>query len=289
MFEKQWLSVPPQLFIADGGPQGQIQVADTAGFKVKASVAIVCPSKPNLLLECKRVLSKTQMLVGAIGKNINDRTNLTGYTVALGAFVYQDSQDRVTIAPQDILQAVYEQEPTVAIRTTFIDKYGNFYDENNPLPIAFDGTVSVGDVKITDNEGDVLNVNPDGSINVNILPSTSNTNTVKNTFGTAAAVVSGATTTIVQYTVPMNKIAILQRSVASGENIGTYTLSINGATQSVLRTYYAGAFNVTFDFVTGQDNGLVLQPGDNVKVEILHNRPYTANFDARIQVFEITP
>lgn len=287
MFEKQWLAVPPTLFTADGGMQGQIQVADTTGFRVKATVNIVCPSLPNLQVQVKRVISKTQILVGSLGKNIDNRVDLTAYTLALGAYVYQDVQDRVTIAPADIIQAVYEQEPVVAIRTIPVDELGNSYGPENPLPVAFDGTVSVGTVKVEGNNGNILEPNPDGSINVNILPSTSTTNTVKNTFGAASAVASGLTTTIVQYTVPINKTALLQRSVASGENIGTYTLSVNGLTQSVLRTYFAGSFNVTFDFVTGQDNGLVLQAGDIVKVEILHNRPYIADFDGRIQVFEI--
>jgi hypothetical protein len=134
-----------------------------------------------------------------------------------------------------------------------------------------------------------LKVNPDGTINVNVVPSTNPDNIVKNTFGTASAVVGGVTTNIVTYTVPIGKTAILQRSVASGENIGTFTLSVNSNVESVLRTYYAGPFNVTFEFITGQENGLLLNSGDVVTVTILHNRPFTGNFDGRIQVFEITP
>src|ERR1035437_2719953 len=250
MFEKSWRPVPPRPFTADGSAFGLIQVADTKGFKVKAHLVLSASTLPNLTVQCKRVLSKTQMIVGPLGKSINDKIDISAYTVALGAFVYQDGQPRVTISPQDIIQAVYEQEPGCSIRTNLVDEYGNEYDLDNPLPISFGGSISIGDVKITDTEGDVLNVNADGSINVkleagsinigevevigtngniiepnidgsinvNVNPSTSPNNTVKNVFGTAAAVVSGATTTIVQYTVPMNKTAILERSVGSGEN-----------------------------------------------------------------------
>ena len=322
MFEKSWLAVAPQLFTTDGSSSGIISIPNTAGFKVKAQLVLSASTLPNLTVQLKRVLSSTQMLVGPIGQNINATIDISAYTVALGAFVLQNQQARVTIAPADIVQAVYEQEPTVAIRVLDVDEFGNPYNADNPMPIAFDGTVTVGDISIVDqtthdplkvnvdgsinvklepgsvvigevevigSNGNILQPNADGSINVNIQPATSGTNTVVNTFGTAAAVVSGATTTIVQYTVPLGKTALLERSVCSGENIGTYTFLINGVTQSVLRTYYAGSFNVTFEFTTGQDNGLVLHPGDIVKVTILHNRPYTGNFDGRIQVFEITP
>ena len=290
MFEKSWLAVAPTLLTSDGSTNGYIQVVDTIGFKVKAKVTLSATGQPNLTVQCKRVISKTQMVVGPLNAPLNNtQVDLSAYTLAAGAFIFQDEQPRVTIAPADIVQAVYEQEPTVAIRVIDVDQFGNPYDQNNPMPIIFDGTVSIGEVEVVGSNGNILEPNADGSINVNIQPSTSNSNQVKNVFGSAAAVVSGATTTIVQYTVPLNKIAILERSVASGENIGAFTILINNVVQSIQRTYYAGGFNVTFEFITGQDNGLVLQPGDNVKVTILHNRPYVGNFDARIQVFEITP
>lgn len=295
MIEKKWLAVAPQLFTADGNTEGVIPLANTFGFKVKQKVVLVNPNLPanqqNLQLQVKRVY-KTKLIVGPIPtqqgqQSLTVRYDISAFTVADGSYVYAQEQDKSTLKPDDIVQAVYEQEPTVAIRTIFVDQNGDFYDEGNPLPIAFDGTVQVGNVTIQDDDGDELAINPDGSINVNILPSTSNTNLVVNTFGTASAVISGSTTSIVTYTVPSNKKSILQRIVASGENIGTYTVQVNGTNVSVLRTYFFGPFNVTFDFITGQDNGLVLQPGDIVTVSILHTRPFTANFDGRIQVFEI--
>jgi hypothetical protein len=287
MFERQWLAVPPRLLTSDGGIQGQIKVADTAGFKVKAQVVIGSTSQNQLLVEVKRVLSKTEMAVGPIGKNINERTNLSAFTLTDTAYVYQDIQARVNISPQDIVQAVYEQEPVVAIRTTSVDQYGNPYNIDNPIPIVFDGTIAIGKVEVQGTNGNIIEPNPDGSINVNIIPSTSATNVVKNTFGAISGIMVGVTTSIVTYTVPINKTALLQRSTASGENISTYTLSINGLTQSIQRTYYAGGFNVNFDFTTGQENGILLHAGDIVRIEVLNNGNVLANFDARIQVFEI--
>jgi len=321
MFEKQWVAVAPTLFTSNGSANGYIQVVDTKGFKVKATAIISATSQPNLTVQIKRVISPTQMVVGPLNTAIsNTQVDLSAYTVAAGAFIFQDQQPRVTIAPADIIQAVYEQEPVVAIRTESVDQYGNPYGVGNPLPIAFEGTIAIGDVSIVDQtthdpvkvnpdgsinvkveagsfdigtveitgpSGHLVDPNADGSINVNVLPSTNPNDTVKNIFDTVSGVVAGVLTNIVSYTVPSNKTAILERSAASGENIGTYTLSINGITQSVQRTYYAGGFNVAFEFTTGQNNGLVLQPGDVVLVTILHNRPDPANFDARIQVLEI--
>lgn len=289
MFEKQWLSVAPVLFTTNGTNNGLISVTDTAGFKVKAQVVISAAAQNNLTLQVKRVLSSTQMIVGPIsGPITNSNVNLTAYTLAAGAFIYQDQQARVTISPADIIQAVYNQEPVVSISTSSVDQYGNIYDSDNPFPVAFDGTVSIGQVEVKGTNGNFIEPNPDGSLNVNIVPSTNPKDIVKNIFGTAAAVISGATTVISQYTVPLNVTSILERIVASGENIGTYIVLVNNVIQAILRTYYAGGFNVFFDFTTGQDNGFLLQPGDNVTITVLHNRPSVANFDARIQVLEIT-
>lgn len=290
-FERKWPAIGPRLLTADGGEQGQITVADTLGYKVKQKVAIgsASPLTP-LSVEVKAVLSKTQLIVGARGKGINDRSvDLSAFTVLAGAFIYAESQDKVGPASMDDRAfATYEQEPTNAWRTVLIDPYGDYYGEGNPLPIAFDGTVSVGDVEIK--YGDyVLKVNPDGSINVNIVPSTGGGgNIVRNVFGTASAVVGGATTMIVSYTVPVGKVALLQRAEASGENIGKYTLSINGSPIDVKRTYFSGSYNVQFEFTTGQENGLSMQAGDQIEIEILHNRPFLGDFDGRIQVYEVT-
>lgn len=150
MFEKDWLAVAPQLFTVDGSPKGLVQVADTAGFKVKAQVVIQATALPNLTVEVKRVLSKTQMYIGAVNKGINDRSvDLSAYTVAAGAFVYQDQQPRNTVSPADILQAVYDQEPGVRIRVGLVDDYGNSFNENNPLPVSVNADIVVNDVEIT--------------------------------------------------------------------------------------------------------------------------------------------
>ena len=46
---------------------------------------------------------------------------------------------------EEINRAVYEEEPTVALRNVLVDKHGNKIDSNNPLPTT--ATIS-GDVTI---------------------------------------------------------------------------------------------------------------------------------------------
>ena len=49
-----------------------------------------------------------------------------------------------------------------------VDPHGNFYNDNNPLPVAFDGTVTIGDVTVVGTAPNhyPLEPNADGSLNV---------------------------------------------------------------------------------------------------------------------------
>lgn len=293
--EQKWPTVAPQLFITNGGTQGQIKVSDVRGFKVKQFVVISATALPDLRIQVKRVVKKTGTIIAGPppdqqtqGKaGLRTTTDLSLYTTAAGAFIYAEEQDKAKIKPDDQDIATYEQEPTVARRVVSVDQFGDFYDNDNPLPIAFDGTVQIGDVTIKDGDGDQLEVNPDGSINVNIISATSNS-LIKNTYGTASAVPSGIETTIVSYMVPLILTsALLQRISVSGENVGRYRIYLNGTPIDTRRTYYGGSFNECFEFSTGTGDGYKLIPGDIIAVKILHDRIYVGNFESRIQALEI--
>jgi len=287
MYEKQWLAVAPVLFTQNGANNGYIFVTDTKGFCVKASVVIQATGQPNLTLQCKRVISSTQMVVGPLGTAIgNTKVDLSAYTLAAGAFIYQDQQARVEVSPQDIVQAVYAQEPVVAIRTTSVDDYGNVYDVNNPLPVAFDGTISIGNVSIID-DGNTMTVNPNGSINVNVVESPVVGQTVKSLYNQVFNIGSGVETTLVTYTVPAGYTAILEKVSASGENIARFDVLYNNALFDTRRTYYGSPLTTDFDYTTGTANGFILNSGDNIIIQVLHNRPYVGTFNARLQVLEI--
>lgn len=163
----------------------------------------------------------------------------------------------------------------------------------NVLEIEPDGSLNAnvevdaadGDnIAIHDSQGDELAINPDGSINVNIT--TSNPGVVKTFYNEVTAVVSGILTTVQTYTAPIGVASYLQKAEVSGENIATYTVLINGVVQDKKRTYFSGDFNLIFKFAeTG--TGLPLVVGDIVTVKVIHNRPNASDFNSRIQVIEV--
>ena len=315
--EKSWSSVAPTLFTADGGAQGQIQVASTNGLKVKQRIVISAVSLPDLQVQVKRVISPTSILVGLLNppqgqQGLGGRANLSAYTVALGAFLYAEEQPKSLLKPDDIIQAVYDQEPACAIRVDLVDQLGNYYETANPLPVKLtDGSINIetinaelrvqlsakdndpkpGDIHSSVRIGDGTNeakVNADGSFNVNVVTTPVSNQSVKIQYNEILAVASGATTSVVLYTVPVGKTAILQRISVSGENIAKYDILYNSAAIATKRTYFGGALNADFDFPIYGSSGLILSAGDVVKVQVNHSRPMIANFEANIQVVEIT-
>jgi len=286
--ERKWSAVAARPLTANGTSLGIITVSDTAGFRSKQAV-ILTSSSQSSVYQVLEVTSPTTLILGLPGAKIgrSNFTDVSAYLTSDNATLSAPEQDRQANPPdKDHYAAVYESDPVVADRIVMVDQYGRIYGNGNPLPIAFDGTVSVGDVEIKYGQN-VLKVNPDGSINVNITPSTGGTNQVANKFNSINSVPNGVLTTLITYTVPLNKTSLLQRSQVSGENIAKYTLTINGAKAAVARTYFGGALNWDFDFTTGQDNGLVLNPGDVVMIQVIHNRPQVADFEGRIQIFEV--
>jgi len=165
-FERTIAAVPPQAFTADGTAFGVITIADTLGIKVKQEVVLNANTLPPLSLQVKRVLSTTQFIVGPNGAiKANNFTNISAYTVALAANVSAQEQNKVNIPDVDHYKAIYEMDPTVADRVIPVDPYGNLYGPDNPLPVSFDGTISIGEVEIKGSpSGNLLDVNSDGSI-----------------------------------------------------------------------------------------------------------------------------
>jgi hypothetical protein len=297
--EQKWLAVPPQLFTADGSTLGIITVANTAGFKVKQRAVVSAVSQPDLQVQIKRVISQTQMIVGPLPESINPvnkrqgsqllsvRSDLSAYTLAIGAYVYADEQEKAKLNPDDIWQAVYEQEPTVAIRTLQVDQWGNPYSNTNPVPVALESAITIGAVEIKGPSGDFMTVNPDGSINVNVVETPVAGQVEKIVFNEVSSVPNSVQTQVAFYTVPVGKTAVLHRVNASGDNFAQFDVFLNSNRIDTLRTWYSN-FNAQFDYTTGTNSGIALNSGDILSVKVLHTRPFVGTFDARIQVLEIT-
>jgi hypothetical protein len=150
-----------------------------------------------------------------------------------------------------------------------------------------DGVGPTGDtVAIVDNtSGDKLKVNPDGSINVYPISGSPVPKVGKNVFNEILAVASGATETLVSYTVPVGKQMILERIYVSGDNIAKYYVYLNGNKFDSARTEYT-TLNVDLVYFS-TEQGFLLQSGDVISVTVDNFRPSTADFSGRIQLIEV--
>jgi hypothetical protein len=232
------------------------------------------------------------MIVGPIAGNINTFTNLSAYTTVASARVFANEQRRPTITSDDFERAVYEEEPTVAKRVILVDEFGNRINEDNPLftSSTFTGTISVGNVdqgdpntianawpvKITDGT-DTLNINPDGSIDVNISNSTADGLNIN--YNEISSIASGLETTLITLTIPVGGRRI-QKIDFSGNNIALYRVKVDGNIIATRRTWW-GNFNESVSFERFL-NGLKLIASQVLTVTVVHDRPNLGSFEATI-------
>lgn len=101
------------------------------------------------------------------------------------------------------------------------------------------------------------------------------------TYGEKTGVASGVTELVVSVTAGDSQV--LGQIVFSGTNIAEYELVINSNTIDKKRTYFGNSLNGSFEF----PKGLSLNNGDVIELYALHNRPTTADFNARIEIWEI--
>jgi len=142
--EKRWEMVPPRAFTANGTLDGIITVADASGFFAKQVVTIKSNTQIAINAEV-RVVTPTTIQVGAIGSNFSTYLDIEDFLVVDNSSIEASEQIKTAIKPDNILQAIYERDPAVAIRALLVDKFGGKYDTNNPMP-----TINVGDVVHSD-------------------------------------------------------------------------------------------------------------------------------------------
>jgi len=126
-------------------------------------------------------------------------------------------------------------------------------------------------IAIKDSDGDELEINTDGSINVNSIVPTSNT------YNEVTSVASGILTTIHSYTALSN--AYLLTVDVAGTNVAYYEVQLNASVIDKKYTYFGGQLNASFDF-----GAQSLIASDVVTVKVLHNRPTVGDFNAKIQI-----
>lgn len=146
---------------------------------------------------------------------------------------------------------------------------------NADIDVSLDATED--NVAIASPDGDFLEINSDGSINVNIVTSP----LILNSYYTEVlGITMGLTTLIGAYTASTD--VYLQKIQFSGTNIAEYELVIDGNTEDKERTYFGNSLNGTFDF----DDGLKILTGSVIQVYVVHNRPMVGDFNSRIQILE---
>jgi hypothetical protein len=285
--EPNFNAVSPIALTADGTANGVLQVADTIGFYFGMQATLLNNASLQKTVYIKRVVNSTTLWVGASKGGIDHNVDVSAFTVATSSTIGADEQKKASVPMEARLLSTYETDPVDAWRTVPVDSYGNHYTNDNPFPVALEGSISISTVEVKGPNGNFIEPNADGSINVIVESVPSPNSTVISTYNAVSSVASGATTQIISYTVPPAMQAVLQRCPVSGTNVATYTLLINATTQDTLRTMFGADLTQEFNFTTGNDSGLILNAGDVVAIQVLHMRPYTGDFNARIQVLQI--
>lgn len=118
------------------------------------------------------------------------------------------------------------------------------------------------------------------ALDVNIIDSPEGSSV--NDFNDVTSVATSVLTTINTYTVPVGTTGIFKQVAVSGTNIAKYEVLLNGSVIDRAYTYFGAPLSVEFKF-----NDTTLAAGDIILVRVIHNRPNTGDFNARIQVQEV--
>lgn len=146
--EKSLLAVS-QFFAADGTNQGVVTVLDASGFYTKQIVSITSNTLPNVAtFQVNRVNSPTQIIVGLPGADLTKPADVSMYHLADVSIIKAAEQPKTRLTPGDIIQAVYEKDPAVAIRSKLVDTFGRDWSVANPLPVLANVTVTVPPVSV---------------------------------------------------------------------------------------------------------------------------------------------
>lgn len=132
--EKKYYTIPDQPFTSNGTINGIVTIASTYGFKVGMTVTLKSDSLQPRNLKIKRIISETQFHVGEDKTRIWEYADITGFLVSDNAIISLTEQERPVIHINEIQRQVYEEEPTVALRTMPVDWLGRPYSVDNPMP-----------------------------------------------------------------------------------------------------------------------------------------------------------
>ena len=106
--------------------------------------------------------------------------------------------------------------------------------------------------------------------------------TATNVYAQISSVPNGATTTIVNYVVPVGKTFFLQMVEMGGDNIGHYTIEVNSVVIGTARTWFNGPFIERLRFDGIGNVGLPVAESTIIRIKVIHYRPVAGTFEGRV-------
>ena len=134
LFEKRWAEVPTQLLTANGTVNGVLTIPDSRQLHVKQVIFLKSNTQVSQKLQVNRVLSETLIAVGPLDDRIFARSDVSAFLTADSASVYAEEQVRPKISVDEVIRAVFAEEPANAYRTLAVDEVGEAFNDENPLP-----------------------------------------------------------------------------------------------------------------------------------------------------------
>lgn len=135
-FERRWKAWN-QAFSADGQTNGRITVLNSSGFYVGQTVSVKSNTQPSQTYKIKRIEGPNYIWLTGSEEKINSTITISvsQYLVIDSATIEAPEQNKPVIKPDEWEQYTHEQEPILAKRVIQVDKWGNFYDKENPFPV----------------------------------------------------------------------------------------------------------------------------------------------------------
>lgn len=97
-----------------------------------------------------------------------------------------------------------------------------------------------------------------------------------------SSLVKDVETLILIYTVPIGKTFYLDRVQVSGENIADYRIYVDASKIARGYTYFGASLSHDFVFSKSQSVGKYIAASSVLEVKVIHSRPTSADFNARI-------
>lgn len=145
--ERKFYRIEPINLSSNGTSDGIVTIESTYGFKVNQKITLRSDALQPRIYKVSRVESETQFRVSSLEDPIFKYADISDMLVSDNAVVVLPEQKRPSIDPVDIQGMVFEEEPTVALRSHLVDWLGRSYGENNPLAVQLsDGSIDIGTV-----------------------------------------------------------------------------------------------------------------------------------------------